>query len=57
MENIVFNVGNGLCWGVGMFLNSPVCHTRSHEIYVGYLFFAVVAFMIAWTVNRRLTNI
>jgi hypothetical protein len=56
MESIVFNVGNGLCWGVNAFVNARVCSTQTHEMSVGYLFFALLAVFIAWTLMKRLNR-
>ncbi|HSP25463.1 MAG TPA: hypothetical protein VLQ65_09825 [Saliniramus sp.] len=56
MENMVFNVGNGMCWGFNAFLDSQVCSTRTHEMSVGYLSFALLAVFIAWTLMKRLNR-
>ncbi len=56
MESIVFSVGNGLCWGINMFLNAQLCSTRTQEMSVGYLSFALLAFFIAWTLMKRLNR-
>jgi hypothetical protein len=56
MENIVFSVGNGLCWGARAFMGSPACQTQAHEVSIGYLFFFFVALFVAWTLKKQLND-